>query len=304
MIQIALLTGYLVVCAIWMPRLLSGAAWTSRYPRAALAVWAGLLAAVCAAVAALGLTALGHLLWSGAGFTTMRCCTELGRAALSNGLAVFCAAGAAVLAGVVLRGIVVATGTFRRLRKGWRGHVAVLDLLARPLPGLPAVALEHAAPAAYCVPARGGRVVLTSGALNKLPPASVAAVVEHERAHLRGRHHLMAAVTVSLARAFPRVPLFRLARPATAWLVELAADDHASRRCRSETVATALSVLTAAPAGTVGLQAAADSTGLRIVRLRRAPATGAGQTLAATGGFLTAVAPTALAVARVWTGGC
>ncbi|WP_419249342.1 M48 family metalloprotease [Streptomyces canus] len=57
-------------------------------------------------------------------------------------------------------------------------------MLARPIPRPAALVLEHAAPAAYCVPTRGGRVVITSSALSRLTPSEGAAVVEHERAHL------------------------------------------------------------------------------------------------------------------------
>ncbi|MFE2217040.1 hypothetical protein ACFW93_34595 [Streptomyces canus] len=61
------------------------------------------------------------------------------------------------------------------MRKGWHGHVAALDMLARPIPGPAALVLEHAASAAYCVPTRGGRVVITSSALSRLTPSEGAA---------------------------------------------------------------------------------------------------------------------------------
>jgi Zn-dependent protease with chaperone function len=217
---------------------------------------------------------------------------------------ILCVAGALSAAVVVLRGVIVGTGTLWRLRRGWRDHVDALDLLVRPLGDLPAVILEHAAPAAYCVPTKGGRVVLTSGALRRLPPGTVTAVIAHEQAHLRGRHHLMAALAASLARTFPHVPLFRLARPAMARLIELAADDHASRRCRSETVATALSVLVAMPLGAGALQAGAEGVSERIRRLRRASASGRRQSVAAMGGFLSTVASSALIATYAWAGGC
>ncbi|MEU5347821.1 M56 family metallopeptidase [Streptomyces sp. NPDC020766] len=302
MIRLTLLAGYLVVCATWVPWMLSRAVWVSRFPRAAIALWAGLVVAVSAGAVAFGAMTARHVRWHAAdlvwGWTRLL-------DALGGHLAVIlCVAGALSAAVVVLRGVIVGTGSLWHLRKGWRDHVDALDLLARPLEDLPAVVLEHTVPAAYCVPTKGGRVVLTSGALRRLPPGTVAAVMAHEQAHLRGRHHLMAALAASLARAFPYVPLFRLVRPAMTRLIELAADDHASRRCRTESVATALSVLVAMPLGAGALQAGAEGAGERIRRLHRTPASGRRQSVAAVGGFLATVASSALVATWAWAGGC
>jgi hypothetical protein len=43
----------------------------------------------------------------------------------------------------------------------------------------------------------------------------------HERAHLRGHHHLMLAVAAALARAFPAVPLLARAAAELAVLAEM-----------------------------------------------------------------------------------
>ncbi|MEV7738052.1 M48 family metalloprotease [Streptomyces sp. NPDC088921] len=127
--------------------------------------------------------------------------------------------------------------------------------------------MEHAASAACGGPTRRGRVVITSGALSRVTPSEGAAVVEQERAHLLVRHHPLTAVTTSLARAFPHVPLFGLAGPA------VAADDRASRRCRSDVVVGPLRVL-AAETGTPAAPRTADGRiPERIHRLRRIPTT-------------------------------
>ncbi|TDD13757.1 hypothetical protein E1294_39770 [Nonomuraea diastatica] len=41
----------------------------------------------------------------------------------------------------------------------------------------------------YCVPGRHSQMVITTGAMRSLGPEQVAAVLAHEQAHLRGRHH-------------------------------------------------------------------------------------------------------------------
>ncbi|MGP4050465.1 M56 family metallopeptidase [Streptomyces sp. 2A115] len=302
MIRLALLAGYLVVFATWIPWALSRAAWVSRLPQAAIALWAGLVVAVSAGAAAFGVMSARHVRWHATDL--VRCCTRLLDALAGHLLVILCLAGALWVAVVGLRGVITGTRTLWRLRRGWRDHVDALDLLARPFGDLPAVVLEHTTPAAYCVPTKGGRVVLTSGALRRLPPGTVAAVVAHEQAHLRGRHHLMAALAASLAGAFPYVPLFRLAGAAMAGLVELAADDHASRRCRRESVARALSVLVAMPLGAGALQAGAEGASERIRRLRRAPASGGRQAVVAMGGFLSTVASSAVIATWAWVGGC
>jgi Zn-dependent protease with chaperone function len=257
-----------------------------------------------AAVAAVLITAR-HVVRHSMGLAALRCCVApLSSPVLSRLVAVLCLAATVWGAAAVLRAAFVGGRALRRLRKGWRGHVAALDLLARPIPGLAALVLEHSAPAAYCVPTRGGRVVITSGALSRLTPSEGAAVVEHERAHLLGRHHLLTAVTTCLARAFPHVPLFRLARAAVARLVELAADDRASRHCRSDVVVGALRVL-AAETGTPAAQRTDDRRiPERIHRLHRIPRTMSWQAMTATAGFLAAIGPLPVITVWAWTGGC
>ncbi|WP_427925032.1 M56 family metallopeptidase [Streptomyces sp. cg40] len=305
MTRFALLIGCLVVCAAGVPRPLSRAAWPSRFPRSALAVWMVLVATVSAAAVAAVLMTARHVLRHSAGGAVLRCCVEpLSSPALSRLVAIVCLAATVWGAAAVLHATAVAGSALRRLRRGWRGHVAALDVLARPIPGLAALVLEHAAPAAYCVPTGGGRVVITSGALSRLTPSEGAAVVEHERAHLLGRHHLLTAVTTSLARAFPHVPLFGLARPAVARLVELAADDRASRHCRSDVVVGALRVLAATTSAPTAQWPDDGRIHERIHRLVRIPTPRSWQAMTATAGFLAAIGPLPLITVWAWTGGC
>lgn len=98
-----------------------------------------------------------------------------------------------------------------------------MTLLAAPSLATAAV-IDHAVPAAYCLPGRGRRIVLTSAALTALSDDELNAVLAHERAHLSGRHHLVVAFADGLSRAFPNVPLFRRAQEQVGRLVEMLAE--------------------------------------------------------------------------------
>jgi len=121
--------------------------------------------------------------------------------------------------------------------------------------------------------------VLSSAALAALEPDELEAVLAHERAHLAGRHHLLLATSAGLARAFGFLPLFGLAREQTAVLVEMLADDRASRAAEPLSVASALLTLAGPPAMTggtlvpaVALGATETATGTRVRRLLATPA--------------------------------
>jgi Zn-dependent protease with chaperone function len=100
--------------------------------------------------------------------------------------------------------------------------------------------LDAAQPAAYSVPGRPPAVVVTSGALAVLDSGQLTAVLRHERAHLAGRHHLLLAITRSLAAIVPGVPLFERAGTEVTRLAEMRADDVAARHGKRRTLLSAL----------------------------------------------------------------
>jgi beta-lactamase regulating signal transducer with metallopeptidase domain len=127
--------------------------------------------------------------------------------------------------------------------------------------------VEHAQPAAYCVAGRQPTVILTTGAVQALDAAQLDAVLAHERAHLTGRHHRLLALARIGREVLPFLPLMRDAEEQVARLVELHADDAASRARDPRLLATALVVL-AAPASPVpGLAAGVTDAVQRIHRL-------------------------------------
>lgn len=146
---------------------------------------------------------------------------------------------------------VVATGTTRRVivalyrtRRANRRHAEAVRIIGRPTGhhGVVAITAEH--PAAYCV--CGGRrsaIVVTTAALELLKPPALAAVLAHERAHLRGRHHHVIGMLNTLAAALPRLPLMRAAAQSVPALLEMCADDAATRRHGREPLLASLVAL-------------------------------------------------------------
>jgi Zn-dependent protease with chaperone function len=153
-------------------------------------------------------------------------------------------AGVAVLAAVVMLAALAALWRYGRRTQRTvtrtRMHARAALLAGRALADTGAVVLEDPRPAAYCAAGRPAAIVVTSGALAVLDEQQLAAVLAHERAHLAGRHHLLATVTQGLAAAFPGVPLFTKGPEGVARLAELAADSAAARSAGRRVLVTAL----------------------------------------------------------------
>lgn len=145
--------------------------------------------------------------------------------------------------------VIVHTATARRR------HRTMLDLVGTPSRRLGATVLEHRSINAYCLPGRGGRVVVTSGALDAMSQDELSAVLAHERAHLAGRHYLVTGVVQWLLVALPFLPLARKAERAVSFLIERAADEVASQRHGRSAVASALLLVdrTAVPPAALGV---------------------------------------------------
>lgn len=179
---------------------------------------------------------------------------------------------AAVLFSLVVRVAVVAVGAVRRQRRWRRDHVSLLGALARPDRGV--FWLDAPLPVAYSVGGRRGWVVATS-AVDGLGPRRRAAILSHEEAHLRGRHHLLVLGAEVLASALPFVPLCRRAPAAVRVLAELAADVGAARRHGTGAVRSALLAVrdadVSAPGGPppAALAMSRDAVDLRLQWLAR-----------------------------------
>ncbi len=110
-------------------------------------------------------------------------------------------------------------------------------------------------------------MILTTGAMQALDPGQLDAVLAHERAHLAGRHHRLLAVARIGRQVLPFLPLMRDAEQQVARLVELHADDAATRARDPRLLATALVLLATAASPASALAAGATDSVQRIHRL-------------------------------------
>lgn len=261
-----LLTAYAAAAGLLAPAVLRRG-WAAHSPRLAMSVWLMLLVSwtVAVVLAVLAATAPSRLTWPGPqpGGSQV-----LPAGPAPGGVAV---AGLLLAAAVVLRTGWCLARELTRSRRARHEHATLVAATGRPCPELGVVVLDHDAPAAYCMPCGRYRLVVSAGALAALGTGQLHAVLAHERAHLRYRHHLMLAVATALARAFPRVPLFAQAGPELGVLAEMAADDVAARRHDRHHLAKALVILSRVDTRPAALAAGGPAAIARVQRLLAPP---------------------------------
>jgi len=154
-----------------------------------------------------------------------------------------------------------------------RRQRALLTLLAHGDPKVPgALVVDYPSAAAYCLPGlrSRSRIVVSVGAIELLGRGELAAVLAHERAHLRERHDLVLLPFTALRRAFPRSATCTGAHHAVALLVEMLADDRALRGGPARELVSALVRFGTAgtcPAPAGALAAAEGEVAARVTRL-------------------------------------
>jgi Zn-dependent protease with chaperone function len=279
---------------------LAGQSWVRRYPGPAIALWLAALAGTVASV--LGLVALAFFASPGPGHPIMewarRCLS--GHTHQGTSLAALLSLPLIVALAIAVR---VAVRRFRVTIATRRRHREMLQLVTRDGNGLDDTRiLDHPLPVAYCLPSRNRPIVVSSGALDLLDSRQLEAVLDHERAHLRGRHHLILALVDALAHTVPRAATFRHARTSLAALLEQAADDAAARRHGPEAVAGALRNLAvmACPSGALAAAATgSEALALRLDRLDHPADSSKGRRLAWAGAALSSLLP--LAIITGWS---
>jgi Zn-dependent protease with chaperone function len=249
MVPLALLVLAGLAAAV-APRILARSSWPDREPVLGLWVWQCVVAAVllcCVLAMALSAAAAwqvvrGHV-FAPAPHGVME---AYGLAyglepyePWAGVLAVVLACGGAWTGAMLLREVYEARARRRRRRGELRER-------APRLPGEETAAeerlvvLEGARPDAWWLPGGTGQLVITTAALRRLKGRQLDAIWEHEQGHARARHDWLLHCSAALAAGFPRVPVFAAFRDQVHRLVELAADDAASRRCGRLTTALAL----------------------------------------------------------------
>lgn len=313
MISALLLLAFAVTAGTWGVTALMHARWTTRAPRLAIAAWQALASSVMLSVAAAGLAlaiGLQHVRFDLA--QILNVCAEN----LKHGYA---SPGGTLVASLGLAGVIVLVGrtvwctvsVWRQDATERRARVAMLDLVGHAdiVPGV--LVLEHQAPYAFCVGGRQHRVVVTSALVDSLDQGELDAVLAHEAAHLRQRHHAALMICrITFWVLAPFFPGFRTALPQVRLFAELCADDSARRRVGIAPLQSALLHLARLPAPSGTLAASSSDVETRLVRLTeqtggmpRHRAIVAGTTIAAL-----FIVPLALAAAPIfamaWEGMC
>ncbi|WP_328791879.1 MULTISPECIES: M56 family metallopeptidase [unclassified Streptomyces] len=185
--------------------------------------------------------------------------------------------GTAVVTTVVAASLLAAGGALL-LRDGhgwWRQLRQARALAAGSRSEL--VVLEQEHPDAYALPGRPGRIVITSGMLRALSAAEREVLLAHERAHLRGRHHVLVAVVELAAHCHPGL---RAVREPLRYALERVADEAAAqavgdRRLTARAIGRAALAARTSPARHrpgFALAAATGPVPLRVAALLAQPA--------------------------------
>jgi hypothetical protein len=255
-------------------RMLGRARWTDRAPMLAIVTYLTATWSVVAALGLAGLTLAVHATALGGGLSHLigACVLRLRAMYATPGGATVAALGLTLAGAVVARTTLTAVAQLRAAGRQALRHAQTARLVGHPEPALGAVLVEHPRPTAYCVAGRHPTVVLTTGALQALDSGQLDAVLAHERAHLAGHHHRLLAMARIGRQVLPFMPLMRDTDAQVARLVELNADDAATRSRDPGPLAAALVILATAaspapaPAGPA-LAAAATDAVQRIHRL-------------------------------------
>ena len=238
--------------------------WARRSPRMAMILWLALAASWLTAVALAGLaiTVPLALTWQPGGAQAASHLPGLPGSVAAAAVGLLAAAVIVRAAWHIACGLIL-------VRREHRALSAFLSAAGRPDTALGAVVLDGDAPAAYCLPRGRHRVAVSAGTVSRLGSGPLQAVLAHERAHLRGHHHLLLVLASALARAFPAVPLFARGAGELAVLAEMAADDAAARHHDAADLAAALVILASGAALAPGGTALTAGGTAAVARMRR-----------------------------------
>jgi Zn-dependent protease with chaperone function len=259
MLVASLLLAALAVALAWpVPILLARAQWPSRAPATALLLWQAIALggglSMIGSLLTFGLIPFGDtLLVSAENFTAA---LTAGPTASSIDLLYLIALCGGLLLGAHLVINLVFTVTLTRRQR--RRHGQLVRLLSSPLPDQPNTRLlDHAVPVAYCLPGTQHSItVFSAGLVRLLDEQELAAVIEHEKAHLTQRHYIVLMAFNAWHSSLPWFPTATKAQREVGTLVEMLADDYARRTVDDRTLATAIALVAlGGPAAASGLPA-------------------------------------------------
>jgi len=260
-----------------VPAFLARATWPLRAPRAAMVLWQAIAVAAVLSAFSAGIAIASRLFVPGAdGRPTASPAAEIGRLGWPLWLLDVAVFALTLLIGARLAVAVIRVAVSTRRRRAH--HRMLVDLLGLSQDAVSVSAracargrdlrvLEVAQPLAYCLPGVRGRVVVSEGTLDSLAEVEVAAILGHERAHLRARHDLVLEAFTAANAAFPRFVRSASALDAVQLLAELLADDAAVRVAGRAPLARALVTCASGRTPLGALAAGGPHTLLRVRRL-------------------------------------
>jgi len=249
--------------------MLARASWPIRAPRAAIVLWQSIaLAAVLSAFSA-GIAIASRLFVVGPdGRPTATITSEIEALGWPLWAAYVIVFAITLVIGARLTYAVLQVAIATRRRRAH--HRMVVDLVGKSQ-GNHLRILNVAQPLAYCLPGVRSRVVVSEGALNALGDNEMAAILTHERAHLRARHDLVLEMFTAVHAAFPRFVRSGNALDAVRLLIEMLADDAAVRAAGPTPLARALVACASRRTPSGALAAGGPTTVLRLRRLGGRP---------------------------------
>ena len=252
-----------------VPAMLARASWPIRAPRAAIVLWQSIaLAAVLSAFSA-GIAIASRLFVLGPdGRPTATITSEIDVLGWPLWAAYVIVFAITLVIGARLTYAVLQVAIATRRRRAH--HRMVVDLVGKSQ-GNHLRILNVAQPLAYCLPGVRSRVVVSEGALNALGDNEMAAILSHERAHLRARHDLVLEMFTAVHAAFPRFVRSGNALDAVRLLIEMLADDAAVRAAGPTPLARALVACASGRTPSGALAAGGPTTVLRLRRLGGRP---------------------------------
>ena len=313
MISALLLITYAVTAGTLGAGWLRDSRWPAYAPQLAISAWQALAASVLLSLSAAGLALAMSFRHVSADLARLfnLCAENLRHGYASPGGTLTALLGVALTLALLARALWCGARTAASDRRERNARVAVLDLVGRTGIVQGAVVIDHAAPYAFCVGGRQHRVAITSGLLAALSQSELDAVMAHEHAHLRQRHHVALVTCRAIFGALsPIFPAFRRAMPQVRLYAELCADDAARHHVGDRPLRDALTRLSCLPAPAGALAASASDVETRILRLadQRRQLTRRASALAGLGIGAAIVVPLALAaapaLALAWEGVC
>ena len=252
-----------------VPAMLARASWPIRAPRAAIVLWQSIaLAAVLSAFSA-GIAIASRLFVLGPdGRPTATITSEIDVLGWPLWAAYVIVFAITLVIGARLTYAVLQVAIATRRRRAH--HRMVVDLVGKSQ-GNHLRILDVEQPLAYCLPGVRSRVVVSEGTLKSLSDSEIAAILTHERAHLRARHDLVLEMFTAVHAAFPRFVRSGSALDAVRLLIEMLADDAAVRAAGPTPLARALVACASGRTPSGALAAGGPTTLLRVRRLGGRP---------------------------------